>query len=121
MHSIASYLSQESFSVNPTGLKLQTECLHLFSILSRYKLAFDYFHSLQPVLLRLVDYHVQKTNMSNDTSYVMQGHVASILILLSEVAKMNYELVRPFVPLIEGLAAQKWCVQCCGLTNFFVS
>lgn len=42
MDSVASYLSNETFSINPAGLKLQTECLHLFSLLLQYNLALDY-------------------------------------------------------------------------------
>lgn len=43
MDSIATYLSNETFSLNTTGLKLQTECLHLFTLYLQYNLALDYF------------------------------------------------------------------------------
>lgn len=78
------------------------------------------FSGLQPILQRLLNYHVRNTDLSNTTSYVMQGHAASVLILLSEITKKNWELIAPYVPLITDLAARKWSAQCAGLTDYFV-
>lgn len=50
----------------------------------------------------------------------MQGHIAGVLILLAEVAKRNFQLIAPFIPLITGVAVQKWFTQCGSLTEFFV-
>lgn len=43
MDSIASYLSNELFSKNAAGLKLQTESLRLWTVLLHYNLGVDYF------------------------------------------------------------------------------
>lgn len=50
----------------------------------------------------------------------MQGHVAAVLILLSQVARRNFQLIEPYVPLLTGLAVEKWTSQCANLTEFFV-
>lgn len=81
---------------------------------------FNVFSELQPFLLRLLDSHIQKTDQNNSMSYVMHGHVAALLILLSEVAKSNFQLIVPFVPLLTGLTIEKWSKQCAGLTEFSV-
>lgn len=43
MDSVANYISNESYSLNTTGLKLQMESFHLFTILLQYNLGLDYF------------------------------------------------------------------------------
>lgn len=46
MDSIASYLSNELFSKNAEGLKLQIESLRLWKVLLYYNLGLDYFRSV---------------------------------------------------------------------------
>lgn len=43
MDSIASYLSNEVFSKNTSGLKLQIESLHFWTVLMHYGFGLDYF------------------------------------------------------------------------------
>ncbi|KAJ8975452.1 hypothetical protein NQ317_000701 [Molorchus minor] len=105
------YLSDDAFSTNVNGLRLQTECIHFWSVLVHYGLALDHFSVLQPVLLNMLDYHFKNTDLDLKTTFVRQGHVAGLLILLGHVAEHNYNLVAPFLPILIEKCLPKWTTQ----------
>lgn len=80
-----------------------------------------FFSALKPIFLRLLNYHLQKTDQNNTTSYTIHGHTAALLILLAEAAKSNWNLISDYVPILTGLAVKKWFAQAGELTNFSVS
>lgn len=91
-----------------------------FCIQETFIVIYYFYSALQPILLRLLDYHIRKTDQNNTTSYIMHGHTAALLLLLAEAAKHNWSLIAPYVPLLTGLAVKKWFSQTCALTEFFV-
>ncbi|KAF5272229.1 hypothetical protein FQA39_LY01311 [Lamprigera yunnana] len=117
MESLCSYLSNESFSLNSHGLKLQIESLHLWTVFVHYDCAIDNFFQLQPIFLRLLDFHVKNTNIAT-SSYVKQSHVAALLILLSKVFQNNVTHCDPFLQLLRDYAFWKWISQVEALTEF---
>lgn len=76
--------------------------------------------TLQPIFIRLLDYHIQKTDQNNATSYIMHGHVAALLNLISEIAKKNWNLISVYLTLLIDLGVRKWFAQTCNLTEFSV-
>ncbi|XP_023028847.1 RNA polymerase II-associated protein 1 isoform X2 [Leptinotarsa decemlineata] len=118
LDSITLYLSNDTFSSNVNGLRLQTECLNFWSVLLHYGLALDYFSVFQPVLLHLLDYHFKNTNLEMEMTYVRQGHIAALLILLSKVVEKNYSLASPFLPVLIEKCIPKWCNQFAKLEKF---
>ncbi|XP_056635856.1 RNA polymerase II-associated protein 1 [Diorhabda sublineata] len=115
--SIILYLSNDTFSLNVNGLKLQTECMHFWNLLVYYGLTLDYFSILQPTLLNLLDYHYKNTNLEMTTTYIRLGHVSALLILLSNVARQNYPLIAPFLTLFD-LCLCKWSAQFYNLKEY---
>ncbi|CAH1115181.1 unnamed protein product [Psylliodes chrysocephalus] len=118
LESIVLYISNDVFSSNVNGLKLQTECMHFLSLLVHYGLSLDYFSVLQPILLNLLDYHFKNTNLDMTTTYIRIGHVSSLLIFLSAVIKQNYSLILPFLPLLMQHCWPKWSSQLCNLKEY---
>lgn len=78
------------------------------------------FSNLGPILWKMLEFHVHNTNLVPTTSYVIQGHVAALLNLLSEVAKIEYSSITKYTPLLLDIAAEKWITQCCVLEEFSV-
>ncbi|XP_018578046.1 RNA polymerase II-associated protein 1 isoform X2 [Anoplophora glabripennis] len=111
LDSIALYLTNDTFSLNINGLRLQTECMHFWSLLIHYGLALDSFNALQPVLLNMLDYHFKNTNLDMTTTYARQGHVSGLLILLAETVERNYNSIIPFLPLLLDKCLMKWILQ----------
>lgn len=121
MDSIASYLTNENYSLNANGLKLQIECFHFWSLLINYGLTFDYFTILQPVLLKTLDYHLNNTDLNIKTTFVRQGHVSALVILLSQIVEQQFCLIAPFLDVIFEHCAPKWISQFMILDSFAVS
>ncbi|KAJ8961047.1 hypothetical protein NQ314_005976 [Rhamnusium bicolor] len=117
LDSILMCLSNDTFSSNVNGLKLQTECMHLWTLLINYGLSLDYFSIFQSTLLSLLDYHFKNTNLDMKTTFVRQGHLAALLILLGYVGKINYTLIVPFLPLF-AQCLLKWSTQFTNLNSF---
>ncbi|CAG9862069.1 unnamed protein product [Phyllotreta striolata] len=118
LDSLVLYLSNDTFSSNVNGLRLQTECFHSFSLLIHYNLALDYFSILQPVLMSTLNYHFETTNISAGTTYVRLGHAAGLLGLLSRVAARKCSLVAPYLPLLIRKCSPKWVAQLCASTEY---
>lgn len=114
MDSIITYLSNDLVSMNADGLKLQIESMHLWITLLNYGLSKEYFSVLQPILLRLLHYHVYNTNV--DASLVLQAHVSSLLNLLCHCNN-----IEPFLDIILKVAIPKWTTQFCNIQEFNVS
>lgn len=121
MDSIIAYLANENYSLNATGLKLQIECFHLWSVLVNYGLALDYFTILQPVLLKLLEYHANNTDLDGRTSFIRQGHAGALLVFLSQVSNKQFSLLHPFVAVIFDRCLPKWATQFAVLECFAVS
>ncbi|XP_028143373.1 RNA polymerase II-associated protein 1 isoform X1 [Diabrotica virgifera virgifera] len=117
LDSILMYLSNDLFSSDITGIRLQTECIHFWSVLVHYGLAMDYFRPLQPVLLSLLDYHFKNSNLEMKTTYIRLGHISAVLILLTNIIKQNFPLILPFMPIINR-CVPKWTTQLCNLTEY---
>ncbi|KAK5645366.1 hypothetical protein RI129_006666 [Pyrocoelia pectoralis] len=117
MDSISLYLSDESFSQNVNGLRLQIEALHLWNVFVHYNLALDYFDQMQPILLRLLDFHVKNTNLAS-SSYCMQSHLAALLIFLSKVFQNNLSYAGLYLPMLQNYAFLKWATQFESLGEF---
>lgn len=83
-------------------------------------LHFNLYRDLEPVLWRMLDFHVHNTNVQATTSYVIQGHVAALLNLLTEAVKQNYNM-SIFTPLLNDIALNKWTTQFSLLEEFTVS
>ncbi|KAG5861095.1 RNA polymerase II-associated protein 1, partial [Gonioctena quinquepunctata] len=96
----------------------KTECLHFWSVLLHYGLTLDYFSVLQPILLSFLDYHFKNTNLDMQGTFVRQGHVAALLLLLMKVIERNYSLAMPFLPMILDHCLPKWSNQFTKLENF---
>ncbi|XP_018327334.1 RNA polymerase II-associated protein 1 [Agrilus planipennis] len=111
MDSLVSYLSSEDFSMNSNGLKLQIESLHLWSVFVHFELALDHFKVLQPILLRMLDFHVRNTSAVFYTSYVVQSHISALLNLISNVSKKDYVCILPYISLLIDPAMFKWTAQ----------
>ncbi|KAJ8946888.1 hypothetical protein NQ318_008244 [Aromia moschata] len=118
LDSIILYLSNDTFSSNVNGLRLQTECLHFWSLLVNYRLPLDYLSVIQPVLLNMLDYHFKNTNLDMKTTFVRQGHVAALLIFLGHMAKVSWNLIQPFLPLLLEMCLPKWSTQFMQLNEF---
>ncbi|RZC33485.1 RNA polymerase II-associated protein 1 [Asbolus verrucosus] len=115
MDAILSYLSSEKYSLNTNGLKLQTESLHLWSVFVHYGIALDYFQVLNPVLMEMLNYHFKNTNFTMTTTFVRQGHVSALLVLLGGCR--NLQLVSPYVALLQNCLI-KWFAQFMTISEF---
>lgn len=90
-------------------------------ILLRYFVDYDlYFYSvLEPVLLKLLTYHLQNTNVDNKTTFVRNGNVSAFFNLLGNVAQNQFVLIQPFIVLILECLS-KWGAQFTQLSEFSV-
>lgn len=101
----------------------------LFSVVLYLKLkqsiqsCFHYFifSMLQPILMKLLDYHFNNTNFHPKSTFVRHGHISALLILLRRVTKQNYSLIVPYLPLLLGLCLPKWAAQFSSLKEYPVS
>ncbi|KAJ8917851.1 hypothetical protein NQ315_010764 [Exocentrus adspersus] len=118
LNSIAFYLSNDTFAQNVNGLRLQSECMHLWSLFIHYGLALEHFSALQPVLLNMLNYHFKNTNLDIVTTFARQGHASALLILLANAAKRNYNLITPFLTTLIEMCLPKWSFQFGILTEF---
>lgn len=118
MNSIAGFLSNDKYARNANGLRLQTESFHLWSVFLHYGLAVDFVDILTPVLLELLQYHFNNSNLDLQTTYVRQGHVAALFCFLGCAAK-NTNISGPYLGLIQKCSI-KWFRQFTTLTNFTV-
>ncbi|KAJ3642874.1 hypothetical protein Zmor_025623 [Zophobas morio] len=116
MDAILSYLSTNQYSMNTNGLKLQTESMHLWSVFVHYGLAMEHIEVLQPVLIELLNYHLKNTNFDMSTTYVRQGHVSALLILIGGCCK-RVTLVSPFLSTLHSCMT-KWFKQFMTLNEF---
>ncbi|XP_017772766.1 PREDICTED: RNA polymerase II-associated protein 1-like [Nicrophorus vespilloides] len=116
LDSIMSYLSNESISANVNGMKLQIEAFRLWSSLARYGLTLDRFKDFQHVLYKLLDYHLK--NSDHTSSYTVQAHVSSLLILISEVAKHDFDATKVYYQLLLDLGVTKWLTQFTTMQQF---
>uniref|UniRef100_A0A1Y1JZ13 RNA polymerase II-associated protein 1 n=1 Tax=Photinus pyralis TaxID=7054 RepID=A0A1Y1JZ13_PHOPY len=116
MASLSFYLSDATFALNSNGLKLQVEALHLWSVFVHYNLAMDYFEQMQPILIKLLDFHVKKTDLAS-SSYCIQSHAAALLIFLSAAFRSNASCAGQFLPLLHEYALSKWVAQFGSLSD----
>lgn len=118
MNAIAGFLTNDKYARNANGLKLQSECYHLLSVFLHYNLALEFVHILTPVLLELLQYHFNNSNLDIQTTYVRQGHVAALLSFFGSAAR-HTNLLLPYLGLIHQCSL-KWFRQFTKLTNFSV-
>nr|CAI5819455.1 unnamed protein product [Callosobruchus analis] len=120
LDSIISYLSDDTFSANINGLRLQTECMHFWTLVSHYGLTEDKYSELEPILIRMLNYHSRNTNFNFDTTFVRQGHVAALLTLLGNEFQKNSSRAVPFLPLLIEQCLPKWVSQFCSIDTYAV-
>ncbi|CAH1966202.1 unnamed protein product [Acanthoscelides obtectus] len=111
LDSIVSYLSDDTFSANVNGMRLQSECMHFWSLLSHYRLTENKYSTLEPVLICMLNYHAKNTNINLETTFVREGHVAALLILLGNEFRINTSRAVPFLPLLLEQCLPKWISQ----------
>ncbi|KAL3269975.1 hypothetical protein HHI36_009030 [Cryptolaemus montrouzieri] len=110
IESISKYLQDEAFGVDVSGMKLQTECLHLWRTLLEYGLSLEQTSTLASILLKHLDYHFKHTSINSDTTYAREGHCAGVLILLGKLLVIKPSLISMFENLIRH-SLSKWCQQ----------
>lgn len=69
----------------------------------------------------MLHYHVCNTNNSDATKFVMQAHLASLLILLGNVCKMRSVYILPFLQTFVDIAVPKWMSQLKDINELSVS
>lgn len=67
----------------------------------------------------MLNYHVQNTDLNNDTSYVMQSHASAVLMLIAQVTVIDQKSVLPYINLLTDAAITKWSRQFSNFTEFF--
>ncbi|VEN64180.1 unnamed protein product [Callosobruchus maculatus] len=92
--------------------------MHFWTLVSHYGLTEDKYSELEPILLRMLNYHSRSTNFNFDTTFVRQGHVAALLTLLGNEFQKNSSRAVPFLPLLIEQCLPKWISQFCSIETY---
>ncbi|XP_045474307.1 RNA polymerase II-associated protein 1 isoform X2 [Harmonia axyridis] len=117
VEAISRYLQDEIFGGNASGIKLQTECFHLWKILLKYGLTLDYHETLISILLKYLDYHIKQTDIDEKTTFIREAHCAAMLSLLGEFIILKPSIVSKFDQLYL-VALKKWSTQFQRISDF---
>lgn len=75
---------------------------------------------MQPIILQMLYFHVQKTDQDTSTSYTIQSHVGAILTLINFVCKKQPHCILPYVDILTVTALNKWSLQFNNSNTFLV-